>query len=379
MKPDRNRTVFPGTPQKSIWHTLRFISLFREIIPHKAGKDESQKIAKGEKDFYDFMTGLFLDMYEHPGNYFIPLDEYDHYMKGRTKEELPHKNDSRECTLRNKFQKSIKFYQDFLYNIGKYGKIDCTSLVIPEMKYKEIIAGLKVTKKDDNSKRIDALKTMGMNYTQSHNTLILSNNKYPMMFTGLSLLSRSPNRVYGYMCFLLCDYRGIREDFKPGFTDTLFVLDEEHKKEASEMNDLMNHIGTKLKIKPFRNTQAGSFWKLQYYKNGKAVASFHIDINTVHYFINFNNVNNISRMGYLLKDRSVELYDWFFHHIKTMNCSCKNNRKVDIGGTKKRICGLMNRMELYDPNQSDMDKMKSIVTLFHCDGLYIERKLEIRT
>jgi hypothetical protein len=311
-------------------------------------------------------------MYEKPEGYFIPVDEYDNYIRGRVKSELPHKNDSRECLLRNKFQKSIKFFQDFLFYIGKYGEIDpqSSNLSITEKKFVEIIKMVKILKNvDDCFQRIDALRSIGFNYVKSNRRITFYNNTFPDMFLGLILLSKSGNKKYGYTCFLLCDYRGIYNDFKINFNDTLFILNDKYKKIAVEMNEIMGRIDTKTKIKPLRNTQLGSCWKIQYLKKGKSVSTFHISINRIDFFINFNSTENISEMGYFLKNESIELYNWFFNHINARKCSCKNNKSVDIGGVKKRICGLMNRMEIYNPSRADLNEMKKIVRIFHFETL----------
>lgn len=370
MSLNKNQTDFPSTAQKSIWHTSQFMSPFYEIAPPGIENNKIGYFIKGEKDFYEFMIVLYLDMYNNPDNYYIPTGDYDKYMKGRKREELPHKNDSRECFLRNKFQHSIKFYQDFLYEIGKNGDLDSLNLIITENKFSEIIKKLKVHKKGEESYyRIDALKSIGFNYKKLNKKLVFFNVDYPMMFFGLSALSKSKNAKYGYTCFLLCDYGGLQDSFEFKFDDTILILNEKYKNIALEMNGLMEQIDTKLKIKPLRNTLLNSYWKLQYTKNGKAVCSLHIDINKMDAFLNFNSVENISNMGYLLNKRSGELFNWFYDHIRTMECSCKNNRNVDIGGRRKRICGLMNRVEICNPKMSDLEKMKNVLKIYHLETL----------
>ena len=370
MSLNKNQTDFPSTAQKSIWHTSQFMSPFYETTPPGIENNKTGDFERGEKDFYEFMIVLYLDMYNNPAKYYIPTDDYDKYMKGRKREELPHKNDSRECFLRNKFQHSIKFYQDFLYEIGKNGNLDSSNFIITENKFSEIIKKLKVHKKVEESDYcINALKSIGFNYKKSNKKLFFFNVDYPMMFFGLSALSKSKNTKYGYACFLLCDYRGLLDSFEFKFNDTVLILNEKYKKIALEINELMRQIDTKLKIKPLRNTLLNSYWKLQYTKNGKAVCSIHIDIDRMNAFLNFNSVENISNMGYLLNKRSGELFNWFYDHIRTMECSCKNNRNVDIGGRRKRICGLMNRVEIYNPTIFDLEKMKNILKIYHLGTL----------
>jgi len=365
---DKNQLKFPSTAQKSIWHTSQFMSPFYEIDPPGVNDNLIGFIRKGEKEFYQFMKDLYLHMYHNTENYYIPTTDYDTYMKGRKRHELPHKNDSRECTLRNRFQHAIKFYQDFLYEIGRHGDIDRESsrLILSEDKFADIRQRLKTHKKScEIYSYINALNSTGFGYKKQDDMICFFNKKYPGMFHGLSLLAKSRNKKYGYTCFLLSDYRGILNSFELGFNDTVFILNNNYKKTASELHGYMKQIGAKLKIKPMRHTLLTSFWKLQYTKNVKAVCSMHIDINKLNIFLNFNRTKNISNMGYLLKKSYSELYDWFYDHMKTMECSCKNNRNVDFGGKRKRICGLMNRIEIYNPGTEDLEKIKNVLTLYH--------------
>lgn len=57
----------------------------------------------------------------------------------------------------------------------------------------------------------------------------------------------------------------------------------------------------------------------------------------------------------------------FQNNMRTMNCSCRNNRNVDIGGVRKKIYGLMNRLEVSDPDQVDLQNMKNVIKLFHVE------------
>ena len=374
MSINKNQKDFPSTAHKSIWHTCLFMSPFYEVIPTDIEGDKKKHLVKGERDFYDFMTALYLEMYNNPEKFYIPTIEYDRYMKGRIKEELPHKNDPKECSLRNRFQHSIKFYQDFFYELGKVGEIDSLSsdFIFTEKEVVNILNKFKILKNDDNKlDRIDSLKSIGFDYKKANKKIIFFNKKYPLMFYGLLVLSQSKNKKYGYTCYLSCDYRGIDEAFELKFEDTVLVLNEKYKEIAYEMNELMNKIEAKLKVKPMRSTLLHSIWKLQYTKKSKAVYTMHIDIDNMSNFLNFNNIENISRLGYLLKKRSVELYNWFYEHIITRECSCKNNRIVDIGGRKKRICGLMNRVDIYNPKKLDLERMKYLIDIYHIKKVFV--------
>lgn len=108
------------------------------------------------------------------------------------------------------------------------------------------------------------------------------------------------------------------------------------------MDKMMEKMNCRRNINPLKARLLNQQWKVVYKKKGKSVYAFEEDIDNMNTFAYFNHPENISKMGYLLKDKSSSLYEWFYNRFQLRECSCKNNKLVDIGGNKKRICGLSN-------------------------------------
>ena len=178
-------------------------------------------------------------------------------------------------------------------------------------------------------------------------------------------LCKGGNSKFALTNFLRCDFRGLLNSHQPGFDDAVSILPDDSKKMAVEMDKFMRNMKCKISVQPLKNTTLHSQWKLFYAMEGKSVYSFHSDTNNLEAFAYFNHYGNVSRMGYLLKEESDRLYTWFYDRIPTRLCLCRNNKLVDIGGHKKRICGLMNRMDVMNPDSYDLKNLKRIIEIYH--------------
>jgi hypothetical protein len=326
-----------------------------------------EDLQKGETSLYRFMNDLYSDMYKNPGAYYLPVGEYDEFMKGKTGKELTRKEKMRESYLRNQFQKSIQFYQKLLFEIGTKSKPETGSdhfsmdgSVLSDMMIKHNLRILR----GEEAKRAGALARLGMKIKHTKQKTRIANECYPEMLLALATFCKSLSGKYGLTHFLRCDFRGLIRSHKPDFEDAISLLTGSSKEGIVEMHAFMKNLECKTAIEALKNTTLHSKWKLTYQLKNKAVYSFHADTDLLETFAYFNQPDNVSRMGYVLKKESHSLYHWFYERIPMRSCACRNNRRVDIGGREKRICGLMNRMDIVNPDREDFKKLKQIITLF---------------
>jgi len=367
VKFDINQKEFPSITHESIWHAAIFISPFREVIPtHVTGK-KRDNLREGEKSLYQFITDLYSDMYENPEAYYLPVGEYDSFMENRDRKNLSDKDKLKESLLRNKFQRAIQFYQKLLFEIGSKGEPNggSDSLIMDKAVLSDIIIkhNFRILR-GEQEKRAEALSNVGMKIDQSQSKMTVSNNKYPKMLVGLSALCKANTGKFALTNFLRCDFRGLVDSFEPGFDDAISILTDGFRKMAIEMDDFMRSVNCSISIQPLKNTTLFSQWKVGYSLKGKSIYSFHSDIDSLETFACFNHYQNVSRMGYLLKEESDLLYNWFDAKIPTRLCSCRYNRLVDIGGRKRRICGLMNKMDVINPDVHDLQNLKQIIEIY---------------
>lgn len=289
-------------------------------------------------------------------------------MNGRERKELHHKNDQKESSLRNKFQQPIQFYQKFLFELGAQADLDNSTfgLTIDKSVFLNIFRNMRLSKiRGEEEKLAKALNRVGLEIDEKTTGRIhITNVKYSKMLLALSALCKSSNKKYAFTNFLRCDFRGLFDGFKPQFEDTIAILSEDLKGIAIKLDKFMQELNCKVSIEPLKNILLYSGWKVNYSLNGKSVYSFCADINRLELHAYFNHHKNVSRMGYILKDESNELYNWFYEKIPVRMCSCKNNNLVDIGGQKKRICGLMNRLDVGNPKNDDAKNIESIIRIY---------------
>jgi hypothetical protein len=358
---------FPSTTHQSIWHAAVLMAPFYEVIPPQVTGQQADALRAGEKNFYQFMTDLYADMYAHPDVYALPVGEYDRFMSGRDRNHLVKKEVQKESRLRNKFQQAIQFYQKLLFEIGVHGELSnrADHLKMDQSVLANMTQNHKFSKlRGEEVERMYALRRLGLEMSQTANTISISNHTYPHILMALAALCTAPNKKFALTHFLRCDFRGLLSGHQPGFDDATSILPDNFKSMADEMETWMQSLNCNIVVEPLKNTTLHSYWEVSYRQKGKPLYAFHADTSKLDAFAYFNQAENVGRMGYLVKAESDQLYTWFDEHIPVRECACRNNRLVDIGGEQKRICGLMNRMDVVNPNQTDWQHLKQIVAIY---------------
>jgi hypothetical protein len=364
---DLEQHTFPSVTHHSIWHAAVFLAPFLEVIPPTVTGTEADQLRQGERHLYRFITELYADMYAHPDMYFIPVGDYDRFMEGKTRHTLAKKDVQKESWLRNRFQQAIQFYQKLLFEIGLHGKpMDGTMmLTLAPDALSEMIRTHRLTSvRGEQEQRAIALARVGMIVRRSSDTITVSVPDCPSVLIALSMLCKSGKKQHALTNVLRCDFRGLLPSFKPGIEDAMAVLSEDVRPLIAEMDAIMQRLPCKVVVKPLKNTTLYSPWKVRYTFRGKSLYAFQGDTGHLDAFAYFNHVQNVSRMGALVRDASDDLYSWFYERIPARTCACKNNRVVDIGGQTKRICGLMNRLEVSNPDKQDMRNLKRVIALY---------------
>ena len=363
LKLDLDQREFPSTAQKSVRHAAVFLVPFKEVIPFTyAGEETALRL--GERSLNSFMTNLYLDMYQNPVAYLIPAGEYDEFIQGRDPEMLEGGEKTRESRLRSQFQRAIQFPQKLLYEIGLNGTQESRTTTLSRSVLDDMINkhNLRILR-DERMKHAEALSNMGIEVTIVSDKITVSEGKHTGMLLALSTLCKADAEKWALTSFLRCDFRGLNK-YRPSFEDAASFLRGEHKKNAVVMDEYMRSLGCRAMVEPLKNTTLGSRWKLVYKRKSKSVYGFHADTDSVETYAYFNKPENISRIGYLLKERSETLYNWFDEKIPTRNCARRYNRKIDIGGKEKRICGFSNRLVLSNPSGTDHQNMKKVIEIY---------------
>lgn len=367
MQVDRKQQEFPSTTHQSIWHAAVFMAPFYEVIPPQMTGRAAENLQTGEKSLYQFMTDLYADMYAQPDAYLLPVGEYDRFMQGRDRQHLQKKEVQKESRLRNSFQQAIQFYQKLLFEIGVHAEpvngveqVTMHQAVLADMTKNHKFSKIR----GEEIERTYALRRLGLEMMQTTERIIVSNHAYPHLFTALSALCHAPNKKFALTHFLRCDFRGLLPGHQPGFDDAAAVLPDEFRSMVVDMETWLHSLNCKVAVEPLKNTTLHSYWEVSYRQKGKPLYAFHADTDRLDAFAYFNHPENVGRMGYLAKAASDALYAWFYERIPARICACRNNRAVDIGGQKKRICGLMNRLNIVNPNQMDWQNLKQIITMY---------------
>lgn len=374
MNFDLTQKNFPSFTHKSIWHAALFLAPFQEVVPPNLSGEAAENLRQGERNLYQFMNDLYTAMCENPAEFYLPVGEYDRFMNGRPRKELNsyHGGDPKESRLRNQFQQAIQFYQKLLFEIGVHGmQVAGTEI----LQLDPAVFGAFITEhnlrilRGEVEKRATALLRLGLEIKWSKEQVTVACQGFPSLLTALTALCHSPERKFALTNFLRCDFRSLLS-YQPGLSDAISILPAPQKKKALIMEGFMEGMKStrglnyKISVQPLRNITLDSPWKLAYTRNGKSVFGYHADPEGLVTFAYFNHPENIAKVGRQLKQVSPTLYGWFYEKMPTRTCACKNNRLVDIGGQAKRICGLMNRLDLPNPNEEDLQCLQRIIEIY---------------
>lgn len=371
MTTDRSITPEHGSSaQKSIWHCIRMLAPFKKVeITENLPYPEADVIS-GEEQFYRFIKKIYLEMYEDPEEFLVPVKPYDEYLKTAVLKqgaEKAHYNDSRESSLRNTFQQAILFYAKFFYELGLKSeglRQNDNALVISAQRLNEVYSSLEWTHlRKGNQARYEVLRKFGLEMEQDNEIAYIRNRHYPDMFLGLWVLTSAQESPYKYMNYLRLDYMGYYRK-SPGIQDIIETLDDEHGRIILKVQDVLKNLDVRVKVKPLRSITSDFKWKVEYTLRGKSILGFYAAPGELTMCIYFNQPQNIEVFSKQLMGTDPDLFRWLSGKIPERLCKCRNNRRIMIGDQKRRICGLSNRAEINNPSERDAENCIRVIKMF---------------
>ena len=364
----RNYKGHDSTAQNSIWHCLMMLSDFEAVKIDVDGFDE-KSVINGEKDFHVFMKTLYQNMYANPDKYAIPTTEYDDYIKTINIEEYyaaeHKKSDAKEGRLRQAFQQAIQFYPDYFYQLGLAADEICNRnylLAITKSKYDDV---LKTLDQPKNGQRINALLDMGIMINETGETYYISCKQAPKMFLGLRVLCASPESKYKYMNYLRLDYKGYYRTM-PDIDDVKTTMEKEHAGILSLVGSLLDNPKMKIKLHPLGSITSNHKWKVEYVLNGKRFFEFYAGPAYLVIHIFFRDTEHLTNAIKLLMKNDSALFEWLngkFKERKGCAARCPRNKTVMFGNEEKRICGSTNQVELFLPDEDDIEKSIALIKI----------------
>lgn len=358
--------ISKSTAQKSIRHAALVLAPFTRILPKNYPSDKANTLYESETELYGFIKNLYSDMYNNPHGYCIPTLEYDAFVKGRCRFELTKQEKQKEGNLRNKFQHVIRFYQQFLIETGKHGTIseNGREILLPADLLETTFKNARLTQAKKYAHAMPAALTrLGVEISDTAQGFSMRSRVYPDMFPALILLCRAESGKYSITNIKRADFRNLL-GYTPGLEDVISVLPEDLKIMANDINDFLSGLKCSVYAEPLKETTLFSHWKMWYRISGKPICSVEADVGKIKLCAYFNHYQNVSKMGYALKNESSDIFGWFCNGFYENTCSCKNSRIVDIGGIKKRICGLANKLEIFDPTEKDVKYLKKAIGIY---------------
>lgn len=351
--------------QRSIKHCLDMIAPFEA---------SDKLLEKGQLHFYQFMVSIYQKMYDNPEDYMVFSGPYEEYLAKRkengeqSKTDKKHENDSRESTLRNTFQQAIQFYALYFYNLG----MDCLgidnesgTLIIPKEAYGHVLDKMNcIHGAKYNDKRYEVLTALGVQiYEKNDLYYIKVKEPYHCAMTGLHYLCKAPDSRYKLMNYLRLDYKNAYSP-APTVDDIKRTLPMKNAEIVKKLEESLAGINIKVKIKPLRGIVSDFKWKVEYTYKGKNICGFYADSDYFMLCVYFNHFQNINDFSSYLYKNDYSLFQWFKNQFPERLCKCPSNRRVHFGEEARRICGLSNRTETVNPDNTDIENSIKILKKF---------------
>jgi hypothetical protein len=149
-----------------------YIDLFPPYIPTKNGNISESS----QRQFYDFLTTLFHNLYNNPLLLFSKINQDDYFTRRFNKSS---ENKQISYTKMKKCIKSMQDLLEFIYNIGKISRQNSDIFVID--------SGIKFHKK-----YLHILEQCDIEHSKDGSQVLLRSRKYPELFHCWKWLSTSP-------------------------------------------------------------------------------------------------------------------------------------------------------------------------------------------
>jgi len=356
-----------GAAGRAINNALRMLAPF-QFIEYETERFSKNDFREGQESFYFFIVGMYEKMAEDLDFFAIPSKKYDDYIlsnPGVPKRGEGHGSDAKESRLRNAFEQAIHFYPLFFYEVGSAANSiggDC-SLILSAPDYEEVLK--KLTKphlRNEKEKRFAALASLGVGIEASGDAVtIRAGNK---MLLGLWTLCKARNGAYKLLNYLRADYTGTLRG-APEFEEILKTLHEDNVEKLKRIKEFLDSVSPAFTftVKPISDTTF-SKWKAEFKLKGKNYFGFYSGPDTLSLGVYFGNSENISATAKLLEETDAELFTWYRGLYPERYCSFPYNKTVELGGEKRRICGMSNKAEINGPNDSDVEKTIKLIKAF---------------
>ena len=181
--------------------------------------------------------------------------------------------DQKESRLRNQFQQAIRFYAAYLYEVGMRGRFSQEGVLeLPLSAWREARAAMEWPHlREGNEERFQRLRALGLGVTQGKGSVRVLNRDFPKMMFGLWALCAAPKTAYHRTNYLRLDYAGALRG-SPALEDVFRVLSPVRAQQARQLHKAAEQAGFRGKIRPLREITSGSFWKVEYSREGKVAA-----------------------------------------------------------------------------------------------------------
>ena len=291
------------------------------------------------RDLYAFITRLYTDIYNNPGEYGLLCDDKE--------------TSSRALSVLLRFiwegLPDGELINDTIVWISDY-----------EQKINNHKGNVKLFSNTPYSmvERIDFLQRCGLCIEKKENDTYITNPEYPTMFLPLQKLRQAAKKNYaGSVVYQHCEFRLI---YNPKYQPTL--LDIMHNRTSQEAEELLLRLDAYAKDKKFK-PECRVKECIYYRYKGKRVMTITVRRNLIYILVDIGDANHINQMPYP---------DDFKVFIKKNMGYCTNclphhggGKKVMLFGKQVGVCGYES-LKIRNPKSSQFDYIAQAID-YGCD------------
>jgi len=331
IKEAQDRGGFPSRAHKSVACVRRMLSPY-------GGQNGA------EADAAAFFVALYEDMYRSPGEYGVPVEPYEAYMR-TYRDEGAHPRDAKERRLRDAFQNAICFYQDFIFSLARGGVLTDGGLYVAAGAFRRICAQWGINRRagaqgmakanrggpNQYGASYDKLIGLGLTAEPYRDGFLFTMRGHDGFFNAVKKLADAPGKKG------IADAARLRFDRRPPvLEDVLMTMTGDNARVLSYFAEVFGKESAR--VTPPQTVISSSEWRGEWRINRKLIAGFYAGPYSLSLLVYMGDTYTIEAVGDRLLRGDPALYAFYESLFTVRDCKCRHNRPVRLADSTVRIC-----------------------------------------
>ncbi len=308
---DRRQRHFPSGAHRVAWYLRASLLPFSECLPAGLPKGKARKLAQGQRSLHEFLSALYTDMYQNPGDYRMTESPDLHFNDGEWYKARP---DMTKAARKNAHvTKSL----EVLFEIGRIGTLDGDKLVMSPSDLEDILAAVhpKSISRPKIKGFLNALGKFGLEILDDDEVTVRS-SLYPDLLIAMKALCEhggGEDHQTRFFAFHRCDFTAVEQTYEPDISQVLWVLPDDQRQHAEDIIAYMTGAGYKMQLQ--LAGYPSTMWTVAFSGNKRYKAGPLLSLGFSILFLNMFHVSlhciNPRHLIPIVYGKGSEYIDWF--------------------------------------------------------------------